>query len=121
REGLRLQGGGGAPQPVGEDDRDPRLRGAPQAPALEPPPAHRLGQRAPPHLSDRFAPHSTLRPNWWRERGVGPRSRQEFEPVSRTGGANAAVSRVRAIGSVVAAQTVAAQAVVPSKGTSTST
>ena len=39
------------PPPLGEDDRDPRVGGAPQAPALEPPPAHRVGQRTSPDLS----------------------------------------------------------------------
>ena len=33
--------------PVGEDGRDPRLGGAAQAPAVEPPPADRVGHRPP--------------------------------------------------------------------------
>src|SRR3712207_7777817 len=44
------------PAPVGEDGRDPRVVGAAQAPALQPPRADPLGQRPPPRLtgSSRF-------------------------------------------------------------------
>ncbi len=50
--GLHLQGGRAPPPPVGEDGRDPRVVGAAQAPALQPPRADPLGQRPPPGLDD---------------------------------------------------------------------
>ncbi len=56
--GLRLQGGGGRALHLDEDRRDARVGGAAQAAALEPPRAHRLGERAAPALvrAGRVAP-----------------------------------------------------------------
>ena len=51
RPRLPLQGDRRPPAPVGEDRGEPRLGGAPQAPALEPPRADALGGRTAPDLT----------------------------------------------------------------------
>ena len=56
RTRVHVQGDRAGARDLGEDGRDPRLVGAAQAAALDPPPARALGHRPPPRLSRRPRP-----------------------------------------------------------------
>ena len=58
RPRLRVQGSGPRALHLGEDRGDPRLVGAPQAPALQPPRTDPLGHRPPPRLTRPALPRS---------------------------------------------------------------
>ena len=62
RPRVRVQGDREGAVDLPQDRRDPRLGGAAQAPALEPPRAHRLGDRPTPRLGEGYGQAVTLPP-----------------------------------------------------------